>query len=185
MRKIIPVTLLAGGVLAASILLAILTASPAAAHIVLATPQADSGAYYAGFFRVSHGCEGSPTVSIRISIPEGVESAKPQPKPGWTLTVEREDLARPIQGEGGPVTSRVTAITWTGELADDQFDQFGIMMKLPAAAGPLYFPAQQTCRDGARDWVQIPADGQAWGALESPAPVLTLSAPAPDPHAGH
>lgn len=151
---------------------------PALAHVVFAEPQARPGSYYAGFFRVSHGCGSSDTVSVRIVIAEGVASARPQPKPGWTLDVERAPLATPTKGEGGSVIKeRVVAITWSGRLPADQFDQFGVMMKLPASTGPLYFPVEQTCVTGENRWVNIPAAGQAWHSIPNPAPVIELAAP--------
>lgn len=162
--------------------LALLLPAAAAAHIVFAEPQAVAGSYYAGFLRVSHGCGAADTVSIRVEIPAGVLSARPQPKPGWTLAVEHAPLAAPIKGEGGPViTQRVSAITWTGQLPSDQFDQFGIMMKLPEAPGALYFPTVQRCTRGTNDWVNLPASPDAWHATRNPAPILTLTAP--DAHA--
>jgi uncharacterized protein YcnI len=149
--------------------------TPAAAHVVLAEPSASPGAYYAGFFRVSHGCDGSPTTAVRIEIPSSIVMAKPQPKPGWTLTVEKAPLPKPVKGEGGAVLSeRVSAITWRGRLGPEEFDQFGVMVKLPAEAGPLYFPTVQTCETGEVRWTDIPAVGQAWRDVPHPAPVLNL-----------
>jgi hypothetical protein len=150
-------------------------ATPAAAHVVLAQPQATSGGYYAGFFRVSHGCKGSPTVTLRIEIPEAVISAKPQPKPGWSHSVERTPLAEPRPSESGPVTHRVTAITWRGRLDDAEFDQFGVMMRLPNQSEPLYFPVIQTCETGERRWTEVPRSGQSRHELESPAAMLELT----------
>jgi len=158
---------------------------PAMAHVVFAEPKARSGSYYAGFFRISHGCGDSDTVSVRISIPQGVVSARPQPKPGWTLNIERSPLAAPIKGEGGTVIkNRVMAISWTGRLPADQFDQFGVMMKLPDLTGPLYFPVEQKCLRGENRWVDIPAPGQAWHSMSNPAPVIELTAP-DDMHSMH
>lgn len=156
--------------------LALITAAvPASAHIVFAEPSAMTGSYYAGFLRVSHGCGAAATVSVRVEIPASVLSARPQPKPGWTLSVERTPLAKPVTGEGGvAITDRVSAITWTGSLPSDQFDQFGIMMKLPADAGPLYFPTRQSCTTGSNDWVNIPASPEVWHDTKMPAPMLTL-----------
>jgi hypothetical protein len=152
-------------------------ALPAAAHIVLAEPSAAPGAYYAGFFRVSHGCDGSPTTSLRIEVPAAIMSAKPQPKPGWTLKVENAPLAKPVPGEGGAMlTERVSAVTWTGRLGAEEFDQFGLMVKLPSGEGPIYFPAVQTCEKGETRWTDIPAAGQAWHDVPHPAPVLDLKA---------
>ena len=98
----------------------------AAAHVVFAEPQARAGSYYGGFLRVSHGCGTSPTVSVKVEIPDSVATARPQPKPGWTLAIDTAPLAAPASGEGGaPITRRVVAVTWTGLLAIDQFDQSG------------------------------------------------------------
>lgn len=165
--------------------LALLLPMGAHAHIVFADPQATAGSYYAGFLRVSHGCGLADTVSIRVEIPAGVLSARPQPKPGWTLAVEHAPLPKPIQGEGGTtITQRVAAITWTGRLPADQFDQFGIMMKLPGAPGALYFPTTQRCTSGSNAWVNLPASPEAWHATKNPAPMLMLTAAHGD-HAAH
>lgn len=159
-------------------------ASAAGAHIVFAEPAATAGGYYAGRLRVSHGCAGSPTVAIRVAIPDGVGAARPQPKPGWTIAIDKAPLAAPVRSEGGEVVrERVVAITWSGRLPADQFDEFGLLLKLPATPGPLYFPTTQVCEAGSAAWTTIPAAGQAWHALKTPAPVLTLSA-APAPMAG-
>ena len=170
---------------AAGCALAIVVTSSAYAHVVFAEPEAAPNSYYAGFLRVSHGCGASPTRSVRIEIPAGVNIARPQPKSGWTLEIERAPLDAPIASEGGPITERVTAIIWRGELPADQFEQFGIMMRLPDQSGPLFFPVIQTCADGEQRWEQIPAAGAAWHSVPRPAPVLTLQAPQSDAHAGH
>jgi len=151
--------------------------SSASAHIVFAETEAAPNAYYAGFLRVSHGCGGSPTRSIRVEIPDGVNMARPQPKPGWTITIEHAPLPAPIPSEGGAITERVSAITWSGELPADQFDQFGLLVRVPNRAGPLYFPVTQTCVEGVQHWTEIPAPGAAWHSVPHPAPVLNLVNP--------
>jgi uncharacterized protein YcnI len=65
--------------------LAALTASPAAAHVTLEKRQAPVGSYYKAVFAVPHGCAGSPTIKLRVQIPEGVIGIKPMPKRGWTV----------------------------------------------------------------------------------------------------
>lgn len=147
------------------------------AHVVFAEPEAAPHSYYAGFLRVSHGCNGSPTHAIRVEIPEGVNIARPQPKPGWEISIERAPLAEPIASEGGAITQRVVAITWRGVLAAEHFDQFGIMMRLPDRPGRLYFPVTQTCAEGELRWREIPAAGAAWNSVSRPAPVLNLAIP--------
>jgi uncharacterized protein YcnI len=147
---------------------------PAVAHVTLAEPKAVAGSYYVGSFRIGHGCSGSPTTSLRIEIPPNIASARPQPKPGWTLEIEHVPLAKPMPGEmGETVTSRVSAITWKGgSLPADQFDVFAVMMKLPATAGTLVFPATQTCAAGEEHWSDAPMAGMR---MAHPAPVLILN----------
>ena len=166
--------ILMGGALAAALIATSLLTGAALAHVSLADPKAAPGAYYTSFFRVGHGCAGSATTALRIEIPEGIVMARPQPKPGWTVSIEHVPLATPAMGEGGkPVTERVSAIVWRGgPLPDAQWDQFGFMAKLPATPGKLYFPTVQTCESGEARWTETAAaPGQP---LSHPAPVLDV-----------
>jgi periplasmic copper chaperone A len=153
-------------------------ASSASAHVVFADREAKPGSYYAGFLRVGHGCENSPTVAIEVTIPEGVLSARPQPLPGWSLKIEREARATPIKGEDGTeIRDRVKTITWSGLLPPDQFQQFGLMMKLPEEPGALYFPTVQRCKTGINSWTETPPAPAQWHDMHRPAPMLILTAP--------
>jgi periplasmic copper chaperone A len=172
--------------------LALFAQAPASAHVVLAAREAQPNAYYVGEFRVSHGCGESPTIAFRVEIPEGINTARPQPKPGWAIEIERAPLPAPVQTEYGEITDRVSAVTWRGLLPADQFDQFALLLKLPNRAGAIHFRALQTCEQGGRAWVDVPVAGQDAHDLENPAPVLmvrrpavTAPTPASDPHAGH
>lgn len=140
--------------LALAILLA--AAAPASAHVTLAQPDAKAGSHSVITFQIGHGCADSPTTALRIEIPQNVTLANPQPKPGWTLTIDH-------------AAKRVSAITWSGgSLPADEFDEFSVMMKLPADAEPLTFPATQTCAKGTEHW------SEAKGSTH-PAPMLTLT----------
>jgi uncharacterized protein YcnI len=153
--------------------------------VVLAPGEAPAKSYFFGAFRVGHGCAGAATTALRIEIPPEIVVAKPQPKPGWTLRIERAPLAQSIKGEG-TVAERVVAISWTGGvLPDDEWDEFGVSAKLPPTPGPLYFPATQSCGAAVERWTDIPAAGQDRHGLAHPAPVLTVTPTAgPDPMAG-
>ena len=140
------------------IILALLAATPAAAHVVAVQDTAKAGSYTAIAFRVGHACgAGDATVKLRIAIPEGVASARPQVKPGWTYAIER-----PADPKAAP-----TAITFAGRLPDEAFDDFAVLMKLPAAGERLVFPVVQTCEKGESAWIGAPGS-------ERPAPVVTL-----------
>ena len=159
---------------AAALATAFAAYTPAVAHVVLETREAPAGSYYKAVFRVPHGCGGSPTTAIAVTLPDGIMSAKPQPKPGWTLAVERQALPRPVAGpHGSTVSERVTRIAWSGgDLPDAWFDAFAIQVRLPDAAPGtvLRFPVEQTCAAGSRHWVGM---GETQG---DPAPALRLTA---------
>ena len=138
---------------------------PASAHIVLSQPSFEAGQTYAAFFKVEHGCDGSPTVALRVQIPAGVAILRKPEKPGWKL-------------EAQTVKDSLTEITWRGRLEAKAADQFGLLLKLPQKAGPLYFPTVQECEKGQTRWTDIPAAGQAWRDVPHPAPVLQLIAAA-------
>jgi periplasmic copper chaperone A len=149
---------------------------PAAAHVTLEAQQAPAHSYFKAVFRVPHGCAASPTVRLRIRMPEGVTAVKPQPKPGWKLDTTRIDVVPPADdGHGGKITEKVSEVTWSeGRLPDQQFDEFAILMRLPDSSGEtLYFPVIQECEKGVSRWIEIPAAGKAAG--REPAPALRLT----------
>src|ERR671923_262850 len=69
---------------AAALTLPICLTAHAYAHASLEESEAAPGTYNA-VLRIPHGCDGKPTDTVRIEIPEGFIDAKPMPKPGWTL----------------------------------------------------------------------------------------------------
>lgn len=156
---------------AASIL--VLFAVPAFAHVGLATGEAPIGAGYKAVLRVGHGCDGNATTSIKMRVPEGYLSAKPQPKPGWTLDIVKGAYANTYQLFGAPVSEGAIEITWSGgNLPDDQYDEFVISGTLAAeldTAAPLYFPVIQTCTEGQNDWIDVSGSQEG-----EPAPSLKL-----------
>lgn len=151
-----------------------LAATPAVAHVVAAPDTAKAGSYAAIAFRIGHACgAGDTTLKVRIEIPEGVASARPQAKPGWTYAIERPDP------KAAP-----TAITFEGALPDEAYDDLGVLMKLPAAPGPLVFPVVQTCKNGESQWTEVADPDKPGEKLSRPAPVLTLT-PADTAPAAH
>jgi uncharacterized protein YcnI len=158
--------------------LAMLASATAFAHITLETGETLADSYHKTVFRLPHGCEGSPTTGIRIRIPNGVTSVKPQPKPGWELTINKETLAQPINGpHGNRITEVVTEVSWRGgPLPDAYYDEFALHLRLPATQSKttLYFPTVQECEQGVHRWIEIPEAGKSIGDYKSPAPALRL-----------
>ncbi len=110
-----------------------LSTGAACAHPTLERQEATIGAPYKAVVRVPHGCEGSPTVRVRVQIPEGVIGVKPMPKPGWTIETTRGAYAEAHPYYHGAVLKEgVREIVWNGRLADDNYDEFvfvGFMAK--------------------------------------------------------
>ena len=161
---------------------AALAASPALAHVTLEGKQAAVGSYYKAVFAVPHGCAGSPTIKIRVQIPEGVIGVKPMPKPGWTLDTVNGKYASEYELHGTKITEGVKEVAWSGgRLLDHNYDEFVISTYLTSGLKPnttLYFPVVQECEQGVSRWIDIPAEGQGGGGHDhgskTPAPGVKL-----------
>ncbi len=159
----------------ASTIFAIIYAQTSMAHVVLAEPSAAAGSYYRATFKVGHGCDSASTTSISVNIPDGFENVKPMPKPGWTIEIKMEKLAKPIESHSKIITDTVRQITWRGgPLLDQHYDEFVMMMKLPEQAGKRWLPVVQTCEKGVIEWVDIPAPGKSRKDLKTPAAELDI-----------
>lgn len=146
--------------------------APASAHATVqlygSTPTA--GGYGHLFVRIPHGCEGGlATDTVKVQIPAGFSSVKPQFKPGWNVAV--------VKADGQP-----TEVTWSnGSLPDSNFDDFGISVKYPTTAGTYAIPTVQLCGASSVAWVEVPAAGQDPHSLSKPAPTVMVS----EPSGGH
>ncbi len=88
-------------------------------------------------------------------MPKGVLVARPQPKPGWALQIERAPLAEPVKLHGREQHEAVERVRWAGgPLPDDQFDKFSLLLRLPATPGKLAFRVLQECESGQIDWAE-------------------------------
>lgn len=157
-----------------------LLAPSALAHVAIENPQATIGASHKAAFRVTHGCDGSPTTKVRVQIPEGIIGVKPMPKAGWDIAVTRGAYAKSYPyHHGSALTEGPKEVTWSGgKLADEHFDEFTLSMFVARelAPGLVYFPVIQECEKGEWRWVDVPREGQDAHALKSPAPRLRLIA---------
>ena len=140
------------------------------AHITVSSDTATAGAYARVVLRVPHGCGPSPTTGITVQGPAGYLLAKPMPKPGWTLSVEKAALKPPLRMHGREVSETTAQVRWQGgPLPGEFFDEFVLLGKLDdKAAGPLRFSVLQTCEKGQADWAGEPG-------ADMPAPVLNVA----------
>ena len=153
------------------------------AHAVLVDPTAQSGSNYKGAIRIGHGCEGTATTGIRITIPAGFEGAKPQPKSGWNVSSKKTKLAQPYVSDGKTITEDVIELEWKANskeaaLSEGSFDEFAFMTKLPEKTGAVWLRVLQTCEKGQNDWAEIPAAGTSTKGMKMPAALLTIKAEA-------
>lgn len=141
-------------------LLLLVAAAPAAAHVTANPRTQPAGKFVKVDFRVPNERE-SDTVALRVRMPAGVEEVKVRRPAGWDY-----DLVR----EGGEV---VEVRFHGGRILPPEFEEFSLTMKMPAAPGRIHFPAWQEYADGTViEWVQIPAAGAP--APEHPAPYVDL-----------
>ena len=157
--------------LAAALLVA--TTHAATAHATLEQDSVTQNATEKLTVRIGHGCDGAPTLRVRVQIPEGMIAVKPMPKAGWTLETVVKPYAAPYDYYGNTLTEGVQEIVWSGELDDAYYDEFvfrGQITDKIAADRMLYVPVVQECADAAERWIEIPADGQTEEDLEMPAP---------------
>ncbi len=167
------------GALSAAALIA--CTSSALAHAVLERREAAANAPYRAVLQIAHGCGASPTISVRVTIPESAVGARPMAKPGWTIATARGPYARAYPAlHGGPVSEGVREITWSGgSLPADQFDEFVFSVRLADTFRPgeiVSFPTVQTCETGQHAWVEVAAPGQDRNALAAPAPSVRIAA---------
>lgn len=154
-------------------------AIPALAHVVLTEPSAVAGSYYKAALRVGHGCDGSATTGLRVSLPAGFEGPKPQPKPGWNITTRKAKLDQPYTSHGKTVSEEVVEIQWSAvsresALPDGQFDEFAFTTRLPEQPGAAWIKVLQTCDKGQLDWSEVPAAGTSTKGLKTPAALLDI-----------
>lgn len=145
----------------------LLISSLASAHVSISSGPAVVDQSQVVTFGVGHGCEGPDTYTVRIEIPVGVTSVRPEPSTFGKASVEKD-------GSGV-----VTAVVWQKADADlvagdTQYYRLNVRFKTPNAPfTTLNFPARQTCKvpGGATsvvDWNSTTA------GVGEPAPTLKL-----------
>lgn len=136
----------------AGLLLAVAAPLAASAHVTVTPDAASAGAYSVLTFAFSHGCEDSPTTSLTIDIPEGVDALAPQIEPGWTIEAVGADAGIPTQviyTADAPVENGLRAtVTMQAKFAEDTEGE------------TLAFPVVQSCVEGETAWVDLAADGE-------------------------
>jgi len=174
--------------LGAGLLLAIAAPLSASAHVSVDASTTAVGSYSVLTFSVGHGCEGSATTSLEITLPESIVAATATVNPNWTISKTYATLDTAIeQEEGDPITERVATVVYTAitPLAPDQRDTVALSVLLAGEAGDvLEFPVLQTCEVGETNWTgdEVPAvtltEASAEGDHHAEAPATAAPAAA-------
>ncbi|MFI9330506.1 YcnI family protein [Kitasatospora sp. NPDC052868] len=159
----------------------VVLAGPASAHVTVNPGSAPQGGYTAVDFRVPNESDSASTVKLEVNLPldHPLASVRTLPLPGWTATIEKAKLDKPIKVHGNDVNEAVAKITWTADagikIAPGQFQEFRVSLgPLPTDTDKLTFKALQSYDNGdVVRWIDEAKDGQPEPA--KPAPVLTLS----------
>ena len=175
------VRLVGGGALVAagSVALALAAPTAASAHVTAAASSTAAGSYTVVTFSLAHGCEGSPTTGLSITIPEGINSVSPTVNPNWDVVKNEVEIADPVtDSHGNTATQRVSDVVYTAKtaLADGYRDTVSLQLQLPedAAGSTLEFPVLQTCETGSTAWDQPTVEGE--DEPELPAPTVAVTA---------
>ena len=164
---------------------ALVLAAPlaASAHVGVTPSSTAAGATTQLTFAVGHGCDGSATTALTVTIPEEIVSVTPTVHPNWTVKKVLVDLAEPItDAHGTSLVQRVGQVVYTAvtPLEDGFRDTVTLQVTLPADAegSTLAFPVLQTCEVGETNWNQIAEKGENPHDLDSPAPTVDVTAAA-------
>lgn len=164
-RRTLPAGLIGGAVLALAI------PAMASAHVSVSPDELVAGDHGVLTFSFAHGCETSPTTSLKVTMPEGLASVAPTADSDWTIDIERGD------------DGLVSAVTYTA-LAPVPNDLRGAVSMAVGldedTPDSLAFPVIQTCVEGSTEWTEIAEDGQDPHSLDAPAPVVEVAAAATD-----
>lgn len=164
----------------AAVVGALAFAAPAAGHVTVNPTEAVQGGFARLAFRVPTEGDRASTVKVEVVLPENapVASVSTMPVPGWTVTVQRRTLDKPLDVHGAQVTQVVSSIIWTASadaaVKPGQFQEFPVSMGPLPKVDTMVFKALQTYSDGTVvRWIEAPGpDGKE--PAEDPAPVLKL-----------
>lgn len=132
MKKIISIVL-------SLTLLFFVTAPQTFAHVVVKPAEVGVGVRQ-NFVMSVPTEEETPTTQLRLIIPEGLKSVRPNVKPGWTIQLIKS-------GEGENI--RISEIIWSGgSIPAEQRDEFIFSAQVPAEATAINWKAYQTYADG-------------------------------------
>lgn len=135
--------------LAGALLLTVILATTAHAHVTVQPNEASAGAFFRFVVRVPNEKDDARTTKVRVEFPENLIFTSFQPKDGWQRNVEMKTLDEPIEAFGAQIDEVVGSVTWSGgTIGPHEFEEFGFSVRVPEEPGTLEFKAYQTYSDG-------------------------------------
>ncbi len=172
----------AGVVLSAASLAVLLGAGAASAHVTARVigEAAKQGGYTKITFRVPTEDVTAGTIKLEVKFPTDtpVSSMRTKPVAGWTATVNKVTLDKPVKQGDTEIKEAVGSVVWTANpgvrIGPSEFGEFELSGGPMPATDKLVLPAVQTYDNGkVVSWIEPPsADGKE---PEHPAPVVQLA----------
>lgn len=159
---------------------------PALAHVEVSPDTAVQGSETTVSFHVPNEEPKGDTTTVEVDLPLDHPLAEVSVRqiPGWTVSVTKSKLPKPVNTGQLQLTEAVSKIVWSGgAIKPDQFEEFDVSMgPLPTNTDTLTFKAIQTYSTGkVVHWDQPQPPGAE--EPENPAPTLHLTkASASDEH---
>ncbi len=176
MRRKSLARLLAGAT--AGIVLAVAAPLAASAHVTVDPNTAAPGGWAYVTFRTPNESPTASTTKIVVHLPQDtpLTSVSYRPTPGWTATIDTEDLPKAVTVSGNTITTAPRTITFQAAdgaaIEPGQFQLFTVSLGPIPATGHIVLPVTQTYSDGkVVEWKATPQDVAKDDTLE-PAPVL-------------
>lgn len=135
----------------AVVALAVIWATPAAAHVSISDSNTDGDVTSVTFF-FDHACDGSPTTGLTVQLPGGTQVESTEEPDGWSLVADSET----VEWEGSPIPDHEPA-------------EFTVALTGVDTSQEQPFPVIQTCEAGEAAWIDDDPDS------DYPAPVLAAS----------
>ncbi len=150
----------------------------ASAHVTANPGTAQQGGFTKVSFRVPNEQDAAATTQLEINFPVAhpIAFVSTRAVPGWSATVQKTKLDKPIKTDDGEVSEVVSKITWGGaKIPPGSFEDFDVSLgPLPTDTDELVFKALQTYDNGeVVRWIDTAPEGAPEPA--HPAPVLKLT----------
>lgn len=135
-------------VMCASVLVVLVAAGPALAHVTVQPTEAVTGSFSRFVVRVPTERDDASTIRVEVEFPP-MAFVSFMDVPGWERTVEMQTLDEPLEVFGEELTETVGTVTWEGgEIEPGEFEEFGFSARMPDEVTTLEFAAIQTYDSG-------------------------------------